>query len=339
MKYQINIEPSQHSFPCDAQETILDAALRAGIELNYGCRNGLCGSCRGKIIQGTFCYADSKLPGGISQQEHEIGMALFCKAKPTSDLVIEVKEISSGTPLEIKTLPCKVVKIERLNHDVVAIFLKSPDSQRLQFRAGQYLNILMPSGKKRAFSIASAPHHDQTIELQVRYVKGGDFTEYAFHHMKLKDLIRIEGPMGSFYLRENTNRPLLFLCGGTGFAPTKGIIEHAFHILDQRPIYLYRGALAFEDLYQNELPQAWMSNHPNLTYVPVLSSPKIEDHWTGRTGFVHAAVLDDFADLSGMDVYLCGPPQMIRAAVDSFCARGLPKDRIFSDAFEYAVDK
>lgn len=339
MSYSIRIEPSQQTFVCLGDESILDAALRNGIELPYGCRNGCCGSCLGKVVSGNFRYEKEDLPKGLSEDEAALGMALFCKAIAASDLVIEVKEIPATTPLEVKTMPCKVAKFERLNHDVVAIHLKSPDSQRLHFRAGQYLNIIMPSGKKRAFSIANSPHEDQFIELQVRYVKGGDFTEYAFHHIQLKDLLRIEGPLGSFYLREDKDRPMIFLCGGTGFAPTKGIIEYAFHTGDLRPMYLYRGALAREDLYQNDLPQHWMKEHSNLTYVPVLSSPQPADQWTGRTGFVHAAVLEDFEDLSGFDLYMCGPPQMIQAALDTFCARGLPKDRIFSDSFEYAVDQ
>ncbi|NCA27279.1 MAG: CDP-6-deoxy-delta-3,4-glucoseen reductase, partial [Methylophilaceae bacterium] len=230
----------------------------------------------------------------------------------------------------------RVQSMEKLSHDVMALFLKLPSNERMQFMAGQYVEFLLKDGKRRAFSLANAPHNDEFLELHLRLVPGGAFTEYVFNEMQEKAILRLEGPFGSFYLREDSQKPIIFVAGGTGFAPIKGIIEHALHKNIDREMVLYWGAKTLEDLYMPNLPQAWAQMHPHFKFVPVLSEPLATDQWNGRTGFVHQAVLDDFADLNAYQVYCCGAPAMIEAAMTTFKAQGLPSDEFFSDAFTYA---
>ena len=314
----------------------MTAALREGIGLPYGCRNGSCGSCKGRLLEGQIEYTDVPLTG-ITREELSGGYALFCQAKPLTDIRIETREIDAIEALSVRKLPCRVDKIEKLNHDVLRLYLKLPSSERLQFLAGQYIDILMQGGKHRSFSLANPPHDDEHLELHIRHYDGGVFSEYAFNKMKEKALLRIEGPLGSFFLREESDRPIIMVAGGTGFAPVKSIIESARHKELDREIYFYWGARSKVDLYLHELAVSWDEGMENLCYVPVLSEPHNEDQWQGRTGFVHEAVLKDFEDLSGYEVYACGPPPMVHAVVENFTRRGLSSDYIYSDSFEFAV--
>jgi len=222
---------------------------------------------------------------------------------------------------------------------VMVLYLKLPAAERLQFLAGQYIDILMKDGKRRSFSIANAPHNDEFIELHVRNIPGGAFTEHVFGQMKEKDMLRFEGPLGTFYLREDSDKPIVFVAGGTGFAPLKGILEHAFASGTLRQMVLYWGARSLQDLYMAELPGKWQQEHDNFTFIPVLSDPHPSDNWQGRTGLVHEAVLADFKDLSGYQVYACGAPAMVEAAHQAFTTtRGLPESEFFSDAFSFSKD-
>jgi CDP-4-dehydro-6-deoxyglucose reductase len=338
MAYRVQIQASGHQFEVRAGETLLDAALRQGLALPYGCRNGSCGSCKGRVLSGQFRYANGMRPPGLDSHEEATGLALFCQAIPGSDMNIEVREIHSVGDLQVKTLPCRAEQLRQAAHDVMVIQLKLPATERLQFLAGQYIDILLKDGRRRAFSIANAPHEDAFIELHIRHVEGGSFTDHVFADLKARALLRIEGPFGNFFLREDSARPMLLIGGGTGFAPLKSIIEHAFHIGLERPIYLFWGVRALRDLYMDELPRRWAAEHRSFHYSPVLSEPLPGDDWQGETGTVVDAVLRRFPDLSGFDVYMAGPPAMCTAARDAFLRQGLPEDRMFSDAFEYAAD-
>ena len=336
MPYQVTLKNSGHQFQVAEYETILDAALREkGSVLPYGCRNGTCGSCMGTILSGEVVYPDGR-PPALSEREEAEGKALLCQARPRSDLVIEAREVKSGQDLPVKILPCRVERRELLAPDVMRLYLKPPSAERLQFLAGQYVDILLADGRRRGFSLANAPHADELLELHVRHVPGGFFTGYVFNKMKDKALLRFQGPLGTFFLREDSPRPIILMGGGTGFAPLKGMLEHAFHIGLDRPLHLYWGARAKVDLYLDALPRQWAAEHPNFHYTPVLSEPRPEDDWTGRTGWVHEAVVADYPDLNGHDVYMSGPPPMIEAAKPAFAARGLPEDRLFYDSFDYA---
>ncbi len=337
MPYQITIKPGDHSFTCAADDTVLSAAMAADLTLPYGCRNGACGSCKGKVLDGSVDYGAHQA-STLTAEEKARGLALFCCARPLSDLVIEVKEVRRSGDLQIKRVPCRIESIAKPAPDVAIVRLKLPATERLQYLAGQYVDFLLKDGRRRSFSLANPPHDDALLELHIRNVPGGFFTQQLFNEYKGREILRLEGPFGSFYLREASDKPILFVAGGTGFAPIKAMIEHALHHRHQRPMVLYWGARARRDLYLPELPGSWQQQSRNFTFIPVLSDPAPDDDWPGRRGFVHQAVLDDFADLSGYQVYACGGPAMIDAARAAFVGtRGLPEDEFFADSFTYAA--
>ncbi|MDC7711279.1 CDP-6-deoxy-delta-3,4-glucoseen reductase [Vogesella indigofera] len=337
MTCQVKVLPSGHSFAVETHETILEAALRQNVGLPYGCRDGACGACKGKVVAGEVEHGGAQ-EKALSAADRAQGMALFCCAKPQGDITIEVRELAGIGDIQIKTLPCRVESIEKI-HDVAVLKLKLPVSERLQFMAGQYIDILMKDGKKRSFSIANAPHDDAFIELHIRNQPGGTFSEYVFNSMKEKEIMRFKGPLGSFFLREDSDKPIIMVASGTGFAPIKGIIEHAIHHGITRPIVFYWGARTPHDLYMAEQAGQWQAQNANITFIPVVSDALPEHNWLGRSGFVHQAVLDDFDDLSGYQVYACGAPIMVEAAHKSFIGeRKLPEDEFFSDAFFLSKD-
>ncbi len=335
MRHRVQIKPSEHQFYVETNETVLDAALRQGINLRYGCRNGACGACKGKLVTGDIHYEED--PVALTDDDEAQSMVLFCAALVDSELVIEVEEVELDSAIEIKTLPCRVQKMNHLADDVMQIFIKLPASERLQFLPGQYIDILLEDGRHRSFSIANAPHDDEFLELHIRLVEKGLFTPRVFNSMQNKDLLRIEGPHGSFFYHEDSNKDLLLMAGGTGFAPIKGIIEHLISEQVTRPVYLYWGVRTEADLYMRELAEKWAVELDNIQFIPVLSDA--DDGWSGRTGYVHEAVLADFDDLSIFDVYTCGPPAMIKSAEQSFQEKGMKKNQFFYDSFDFAKDQ
>lgn len=336
MTHQITIQPSGHLCTAHAHETVLESAINAGFNIPYGCRNGACGSCKGTVLSGEVDHGDYAATA-LSDAEKAAGKALFCCARPLTDLTIECREINAGT-IPPRIIPARVERKEKLSHDVMVLFLKLPSSEHLQFMAGQYIEFLLKDGKRRAFSLANAPHVDNMLELHLRLIPGGQFTEYVFNEMPDKAIMRIEAPFGGFYLREDSDKPIIMVAGGTGFAPIKSIVEHMLHKNIQRPVTLYWGAKTLQDLYMPALPKAWAEEHPHIQFIPVLSDATVEDQWQGRTGLVHQAVLDDFADqgLANYEVYCCGAPAMVEVAHTSFVKAGLAEDAFFSDAFSYA---
>ncbi|MDX9994338.1 MAG: CDP-6-deoxy-delta-3,4-glucoseen reductase [Rhodocyclaceae bacterium] len=331
--HSVTLRPSGHQFAVADGFSILEAALDAGFNLPYGCKNGVCGACKGKVLAGQIDHGAAQ-DQALSAAERTAGMALFCCAKPQTDVTLEVREVSGAKDIPVKILPCRVQSLERVADDVMVIRLKLPTNERLQYLAGQYIEFLLADGKRRAFSLASAPHADDLLEIHVRRVAGGNFTEHIFTTMKEKDILRIEGPLGSFFLREESDKPIILVAGGTGFAPIKGLVEHALHIGVKRPMHLYWGAKDRAGLYLHSLAESWAAVHSRFRFTPVLSEP--DAGWNGRTGLVHEAVLADYPDLSRYQAYVCGAPAMCEAALKDFTARGLPKDEFFADVFSYA---
>jgi CDP-4-dehydro-6-deoxyglucose reductase len=336
MSYSVTIQSSGHRFRVEHGESVLDAALRHGVILPYGCRNGACGSCMGTVSRGSVTYPHGT-PPALGASDATAGRALFCQAQPASDLEILVREVDGARDIEVKTFPCRVEKLEHLAHDVIRIYLKLPSSDRMQFLAGQFIEVLIEGHEPRAFSIANAPHDDSLVELHIRFVAGGLFTDQVFHSMREKALWRIRGPLGTFFLREDSARPAILIGGGTGFAPLKGMLEHAFRTGLAKPLHLFWGVRAQRDLYLDNLPRQWLRQHPNFRYTPVLSAPRDGDDWPGATGYVTDWVVQTYPDLSGHDVYMSGPPVMVQAGHDRFMQHGLDETRFFSDAFVYAA--
>ena len=333
MSFTTTILPSGHKFAVDADENILEAGLRQGYTLPYSCRDGVCGACKGKIVQGEVDYGKYQA-STLSDTEKKAGLALFCCAKAKSDLIIECREVSTLSDIPVKLLPTRVHKMEKLADDVMVIYLKLPASERLQFLAGQYIDILQKTSKPRSFSLANAPHDDEFLELHIRNISGGNFTHHVFTEMKERDILRIKGPLGTFFLREDSDKPIIFVASGTGFAPIKGIIEHALKIGIKRPMHFYWGARKLADLYMLDKATKWEAQ--GIKFTPVLSDAIPEDDWQGRTGFVHQAVMEDYADLSGHQVYACGAPVVVEAAHRDYTTqRNLPNEEFFSDAFTF----
>jgi len=312
-------------------ETILDAGLREGLALPYECRNGGCGLCLCSVEHGSIEHRPYQR-SALSDAQKTQGKALMCCAVPRSDVVIVVEGFEGASASAATEHRGNVVGMERLSEDVMRVLIALPDGETLDFTAGQYIDILLEDGQRRAFSFANPPHTKDLIELHVRLVPGGRFTTHVFDGMQVGDTLRFEGPRGSFTLRDSTH-PILFVAGATGFAPIKSIVEDAFHRGVQRPMRLYWGVRQRKDLYMLELAERWQREHPQFSVVPVLSAPAPEDDWTGRTGLVHEAMLADFSNLSGHEVYICGSVKMVETAVPAFIAQGLGEEACFSDAF------
>jgi CDP-4-dehydro-6-deoxyglucose reductase len=337
MTHQVSVQPSGHVFQVPEGETVLAAALNEGFHLPYGCRNGACGSCKGKLLSGEIDQGKYQ-HSALSDDERAAGYALFCVAKPLSDLVIEVKSIGAVKDIVVKKLPCRVHKLERVADDVMIVHLKLPANERLQFLAGQYIEFILKDGARRSFSMANAPHDDEFLQLHIRHVPGGSFTDHVFGAMKERDILRFEGPLGSFFLRES-EKPILFVASGTGFAPIKAIVEDALKKGLERPMTLYWGARRPKDLYLHALAGKWAAEHALFKYVPVISDALPEDAWQGRTGFVHRAVMQDLPDLSGHQVYACGVPIMVESARRDFTHEcKLPIDEFYADSFTTQAD-
>ena len=337
MSFKLTLQPSGHEFRIAEDQSVLDAALNHGLSLPYGCRNGACGSCAGQLVSGEVDYGDRNT-SCLSDEDKVAGKVLCCQAYVAADTVINVKEISSNAEIKPKIMPARVNKLTKLSHDVMQLELKLPESQRMQFLAGQYIEVLLKGGKRRAFSIANAPHQDEFIILQIRHVPDGYFSGHVFEEMKEKALLRIEGPFGGFSLNEESDRPIIMIGGGTGYAPLNGMLEHAHSLEMKNDIHLFNGVRAKRDVYMQDQINALQEKMLNLKSTVVLSDPEDADDWQGATGFVHEEVLKQFDDLSGFDIYMSGPPPMVNAAKAAFMEKGATEDHMFSDAFEYSAD-
>ncbi|HVL55059.1 MAG TPA: 2Fe-2S iron-sulfur cluster-binding protein [Burkholderiaceae bacterium] len=332
MTFTATVVGTGFSFACEPGVTILDAADAAGLELPYSCRKGVCGNCKGEVVSGRI----DSLPGGdaLSAAEAERGCALFCRAVPCSDVEIRTPQIRRKDPNARKTVDAKVHRVARAADDVSIIALRFPAGTRVKFRAGQYLEVLLEDGHRRAFSMANPPHQNDGAELHVRHVAGGLFTERVLPSLQAGDRLRVELPFGNFHLNDERDDPAILVASGTGFAPMKSILEAAFRAKSQRRFVLYWGARRRKDLYLAELPLKWQSQHPNFSFVPVLSEPAPQDQWTGRIGLVHRIVMEDYPMLQQHEIYACGVPAMVNAARRDFCeACGLAPDAFHCDAF------
>ena len=342
MSFNVSVLPSGRSFTANADETLLAAAIRQGIGLPYGCKDGACGSCKCKKLEGTVTHGAHQLKA-LSAEEEASGFILTCCGVAHSDVVFESRQVTDESAFPIRKMPVRVTSMQRASSEVMVIRLQLPASDMMKYHAGQYVEFLLRDGDRRSYSMANAPHTQTEtpgLELHIRHMAGGKFTEHVFGAMKEKEILRIEGPYGSFFLREDSDKPLVLLASGTGFAPLKALIEHMQYKNITRPAVLYWGARRPADLYMHEWMQAKIAEMPHLRYIPVISDALPEDHWIGRTGFVHKAVLEDFSDLSGHQVYACGSLIVVESAREAYSAlAGLPAEEFFADAFTTEADK
>jgi CDP-4-dehydro-6-deoxyglucose reductase len=335
--YTVTLQASGKRFDVATDESVLDAARRAGLALPYSCLSGVCGSCKATLVSGD-CYYPRNPPSALNPAEMARHQILLCQAVPRSDLLIAAREVPSVAAMPRRTLALKVVEKTLLAPDVMRLHLQPPNRQPLAYLAGQYLDVLLADGKRRAFSIANAPHLGPLIELHVRHVAGGDFTRFVFSALQIGAVLRIEGPLGTFVPREDSERPMLFVAGGTGFAPIKALIEHFQHLDTRRPIELYWGARTQPELYLRSLAQHWTATMPALRFNAIVSDEEGTASSGLRQGLVHEAVLEDHPDLAAFDVYMSGPPALIDAGRRAFVQAGLPEDRLYFDSFDYAPD-
>ncbi len=342
MSFQIHLHPADRRFTVEDDETLLAAAIRQGIGLPYGCRDGACGSCKSQLLDGRVEHGPHQAKA-LSTDEEAAGHILTCCARPLSDCTVQARSTPGAGEHPVLRMPCRVLSIDKPCEDVAVLRLQLPTQQNLQYRAGQYIDFILPDGVRRSYSMANAPQRlgdPPAIELHLRHMPGGRFTGQVFGSLKPRDILRLEGPFGSFFLREDSTRPIVLLASGTGFAPIKAIIERLQHLCSARPVVLYWGGRRRADLYMQDWCEQAARTMPLLSYVPVLSEATAEDAWTGRTGFVHAAVMADFPDLSAHQVYACGVPAMVQAAQRDFVSRcGLPPDEFHADAFTSEADK
>ncbi len=336
MSFSVTNQRNHSHFSANQNETILEAALRDNRIYPYGCRSGVCGACKSDLISGQVDYGDYE-DFALSDVERDQGKVLLCQAIPLGDIVIDVEEIMTGAHIQIKMLPCRVGKITRLARDVIQLFLTLPKTQEFNFMAGQYIDIILKDGQRRSFSVANLPEQakQQGLELHIRQVAEGYFTPRVFSSMKERDLLRFEGPFGTYLLQSEADKPIIMIAGGTGFSPVKGLFQQAVEQNPQQKIHLFWGARDKQDLYMDELVKQWTRTYPNLQYTPVLSDSAPHD-WTGDTGFVHEIVRKAYDNLKNHDVYASGPPIMIDSVRDSLVKQGMNQERFFFDSFEFA---
>ncbi|MDH4394871.1 MAG: CDP-6-deoxy-delta-3,4-glucoseen reductase [Limnobacter sp.] len=338
MNHRVEVFPSQKYYECEPEETLLNSALRAGIVLPYGCKDGACGSCKADLLEGSVDYGTYQ-QRAMSEEERIRGKVLTCCAKPLGPVKIKVRELSGLGDIPVKKMPCRLQSIDKPAEDVAVLKLQLPANEVLQFKAGQYIEFMLRDGSRRSYSMANAPYEEEGLELHIRHMPGGLFTDHVFGAMKVREILRFEGPMGTFFLREDSDKPVVLLASGTGFAPIKSILMQAFHKQFKRQFVLYWGARKRSDIYMMELVQQWAAEHDNLTFVPVLSEATVDCNWQGRAGFVHHAVMQDFPDLSQHQVYACGAPVMVDSAKKDFVEKcGLPEDEFYADSFTSMAD-
>lgn len=342
MTFKITLKPAERQFDVARDEPMLAAAIRQGIGLPYGCRDGACGSCKSRLLEGRVIHGAHQLKA-LSAAEEDAGFILTCCATPQTDCVVEARSVPGAGEHPVLKMPTRLLAMERAAPDVAILTLQLPANQNLRWRAGQYVEFILKDGARRSYSMANAPDRlgsPPAIELHIRHMPGGLFTDHVFGAMKEKEILRMEGPFGSFFLREDSDKPIVLLASGTGFAPIKAMLQQMQGQGITRPVTLYWGARRRADLYQDGWVRALAAEMPSLRYVPVLSEATPDDAWSGRTGFVHQAVMADLPDLSGHQVYACGAPVMVDAAQRDFVARcGLPADEFYADAFTSEADK
>lgn len=336
MSYQVTVQPSGRSFTVEDGQTIVDAAIDAHIAVPYACKSGACSTCKCKLVSGEVDLGNYK-SHALTQSDIDNGLILTCTSTAKSDIVLEAHLASESATAAVEKMTCSIASLEKVAHDVMVVCVQLPEDKKFKFQAGQYIDLELANGVRRSYSIANAQHTLKgkgLLELHIRLVPGGAFTTHVFHDMKVGETLNLEGPLGTFFLRDESQAPIVFVVSGTGFAPVKAIIEHMQHRKIERKATLYWGVRQAQDLYLQDWLKQKLEQMPNLSYIPVASDAQPEDNWKGRTGFVHQAVMQDFPSLEKHEVYACGTPAMVDAAQQDFLKQcQLSENAFFSDAF------
>lgn len=328
MSHAVTVDPVGKTFDVHAGDSILDAGLKAGVVLKHSCRDGQCGECRTELKSGQVEYPEGL---ELSETDRAGTTVLACQARPLSDLVLHSPEVTSFEGVTVQKVAARVMGKEPLADDVVKLTCKLAPGTVFNYVPGQYVDLTIKNIVTRSYSMATAEAVDGCIELHVRLVPGGQATPMIFEEVQLKNVVTIEGPFGTFYLRDS-DAPAIFLASGTGFAPIKALMEQLIASGSGRRVHLYWGGRAAQDLYMDHLCRQWQAELDWFEYTPVLSDDI--SGWSGRTGFVHAAVIEDYSDLSPYQVYACGAPVVIDSARRDFTAQcGLQESNFFADAF------
>jgi CDP-4-dehydro-6-deoxyglucose reductase len=333
----ISLLNSGGGFTAAADQPLLDAARHAALNLPYSCKGGNCGACKARLVRGEIHYPHGT-PLGLSDAEIAEGMILLCQARARSDLTIETFDMRAVDSAGRKRLPCRIERAVPLSHDVMGLFLRLPIAEEFSFEPGQYIDILLPGGRRRSFSIASPPHDARPLELHVRRVAGGEFTDRLFHDDMQSALLTIEGPLGTFVYHPHLGvaPPMLLIGGGTGIAPLLSILKHVIDNRIERDMQLFWGVRGEQDLYAQATLETLSRRASSFSYTPVLSEAGAS--WRGLTGWVHEAAFKDIEDLESHEVYAAGPPAMIAALQREYAARGASSRRLYFDSFDYAPD-
>lgn len=338
-KHTVTLLPSGRQITCDSEQSILRQALNQGVSLPFSCLSGVCRTCRGRVVDGQVDVGEVH-PNYLNDNDRAAGFVHLCQARATADCQIQIHEVDTSQLHDSRSLPGRVMATQRLAPDVMRLQIGLPPNEPLRFHAGQYVSLSIAGGERRFYSIATAPTIEgvRQFELHIRHLPGGVFTDHLFNAMRPRSLARIEGPIGHFYLREDSDKPIILLASGTGFGPIKAIVEYALAQASTRPMHLYWGGRLRRDLYLHELAEGWATAHPHIRYTPVLSQPGEECAWAGREGFVHLAVLEDYPDLAAHQVYACGAPVVVESARRDYVAAGLPEQEFHADSFVTLAD-
>lgn len=331
----ITVLPLGKSFEAGPDQTVLAAAIAADVGMPYSCRDGSCRTCICKAVKGYVTY--SRAPAGLSKQEQAEGWLLPCMAIARSDMTLDAPEAAAlAAPAPIR-VPARVLSIDKPAPDVARVTVAIPARQEFRFLAGQYMDVLLSDGARRSYSVASTPDQLGELEFHIRHLPGGRFTDRVFQTLKPRDMLQLEGPYGSFYLRDQNQaikEPTVFVVSGTGFAPVKAMVNDLIARGQSRAMALYWGGRRPLDIYGADLVRGWQERVTGFQFVPVISEALRQDDWTGRTGLVHEAVMEDFSDMSALQIYACGAPAMVEAARCDFQARrGMNLRQFYADAF------
>lgn len=327
-------------------ETVLAALERAGYRMRKSCRNGVCEICEVTLRHGTLSqrYPQRIIDNNNSDKCNEGVTALACTAYPLTDVWVKIEGLQAPGEQTVKKLVCAIQGIEQLNHDVYRVRLQLPATGTLaaDYLAGQYLDLLLPDGRQASFSIGSAPEQGRMLELHIRHLPDSDMSNAVVEHLKTQASVTVELPKGDCYLQATRLHPdtrIVLAAASTGFAQVKSVVEHLLANQVSNPLHVYWGARVEADIYLERLPQQWESEHANVTFIPVVSEPENSPGWSGRTGLLPDAILEDFDDFDGVEIFASGSPGMVYALLDAAETRGFDEANMHSDVFAYAPRK